>query len=437
MPKISTPTWLVSLIGPPEETPLRKRIFHSANLLTCVMLLVVFTVNIFNRVYGAAALVLVIGAAHAFFFYLSRVRNNFTLALAGFVVMCYAGAFANYFINDGINGPTLFIFFFTFLLLVAVNRVRYHGYFIMATCGLVAALLFTELTHPGWIATDYTDDLARVVNVLLVFVIVLLSFYWVSRALIDNYYIEKKKADKRAAELEIQHRKLHQLAEEKDKLFSMVFHDLKSPLVSVQLYLQAIADKGIDLEADRRLRDNLLQLTKDTSSMLERVLTWISEQLDDKPGDLQPVNVADLITACLRIERPFAEAKGIAIACRLADDNTARADPMMLQLMLRIVINNAIKFSHTDGRVTVYAHRSADQYLISVTDDGVGIPPEEQSKLFSMGISATRGTNNEFGNGLGLMLAKQFADKQGIKIHYMSTPGRGTSFTFVLPVSTP
>lgn len=271
------------------------------------------------------------------------------------------------------------------------------------------------------------------VSFLLVFIIVLLSIYWISRTLIDNYNGEKMKADRRAAELEKQHRKLKQLTEEKDKLFSIVFHDLKSPLGSVQLYLQAIANSDIDTEDDRRIRENLLQLTQETSLMLERLLTWISQQLEDKPVNLQCVDVAEVIGACLRIERPFADAKGITLYHRLTTDNIVSADPIMLQLMLRIVINNAIKFSHTDRQVTVHTHRSTDSYLVSVTDEGVGIPLEEQTKLFSLGISSSRGTHNERGTGLGLVLAKQFAEKQGIDIHFMSAPDNGTTFTFIFP----
>lgn len=271
------------------------------------------------------------------------------------------------------------------------------------------------------------------VSFLLVFIIVLLSIYWISRTLIDNYNGEKMKADRRAAELEKQHRKLKQLTEEKDKLFSIVFHDLKSPLGSVQLYLQAIANSDIDTEDDRRIRENLLQLTQETSLMLERLLTWISQQLEDKPVNLQCVDVAEVIGACLRIERPFADAKGITLYHRLTTDNIVSADPIMLQLMLRIVINNAIKFSHTDRQVTVHTHRSTDSYLVSVTDEGVGIPLEEQTKLFSLGISSSRGTHNERGTGLGLALAKQFAEKQRIDIHFMSAPDNGTTFTFIFP----
>src|SRR5690554_269873 len=98
MHKISTPTWLATLIGLPEEVPLRRRIFHAANLLTCLMLLVVFIVNVINKVYDAAVLVVFICAAHGFFFYLSRIKGRYTLALTGFVIVCYAGAFVNYFV---------------------------------------------------------------------------------------------------------------------------------------------------------------------------------------------------------------------------------------------------------------------------------------------------------------------------------------------------
>ncbi len=233
-------------------------------------------------------------------------------------------------------------------------------------------------------------------------------------------------------------RKLQQLTEEKDKLFSIVFHDLKSPLGSVQLYLQAIANSDIDMEDDRRIRDKLLRLTQDTSLMLERVLTWISQQLEEKPVNLQRVDVTEVVGACLRIERPFADAKGIVVHHLPASDNSVSADPIMLQLMLRVVINNAIKFSHANRHITIHAHRSAaDKYLLSITDEGVGIPLDEQAKLFSIGISSSRGTHNEQGTGLGLVLAKQFAEKQGINIHFMSSPDKGATFTFIFPASIP
>ena len=294
-----------------------------------------------------------------------------------------------------------------------------------------------EYYHPEWINSDYGSELKRVSNVLIVFMVVLLSFYWVTHTLLVNYYQKQRESEKRAAQLKEQHNKLQKITEEKEKLFSLVFHDLKSPLGSIQLYLQAISTYNIKAETDQRLKTKLLQLTRDTSDMLEKVLAWISQQSDEIKPNLQLVDCKAIVADCLRIERPAAATKGIRFVTKLPPTNEAMADPIMLQLMLRVLINNAIKFSHADQQITIAANRGPDSYLISVTDEGTGIPIEKQEKLFSPGINPARGTNNEKGSGLGLLLVKQYADKQEIKIRFMSAPGTGSAFTLILPLVEP
>src|SRR5690606_2821499 len=137
-------------------------------------------------------------------YYLSRVRRQFSLAMVGFVLICYGGAVANYFVNDGINGPTLFVFFFTFQLLVTIKPTRFYVFFILVPCAVVFTLLFLEYSHPTWVSSDYSGRLPRITNVLVVFVILLLSFYWVARMLLDNYYEQKKRATQHAEEVEAQ-----------------------------------------------------------------------------------------------------------------------------------------------------------------------------------------------------------------------------------------
>lgn len=426
--------WRSLLIGHPEETPLRQRIFHAANLFTCLMLTVVFLFNLTQAMFDTAGVVAFIGLFHGGLYYLSRVRRQFSLARAGFVLICYGGAVANYFVNDGINGPTLFVFFFTFQLLITVNRTRFHLFFILVTCGVVFTLLFLEYSHPTWVNSDYSGRLPRITNVLVIFVILLLSFYWVARMLLDNYYEQKKRATRHAEEVEAQHRKLQQLTKEKDKLFSIVFHDLKSPLSSVQLYLQAIASYDLKEEADKRIKSNLLQLTKDTSVMLENVLNWIADQQEDKDATLEQIDCAEILNLCLRIEQPFAESKEVSIICSLADDNEVMGDAVMTQMILRVLINNAIKFSHPHQQVVVHVRRTTENYSVSVTDEGTGIPLTVQDQLFSSGVVSTRGTHNEKGSGLGLLLAKQYAEKQGCKLYFISVPDKGSTFTLAFPL---
>lgn len=305
--------WQTRILGDPSHTPLRVRIFYTANVLTCLMLAVVSMANLLAGVYGAAVLTLVIGLLHAGIYLLSKRWKLHRLALLIFSILCYAGVLVNYFVNDGIDGPSLFVFFFTFLLLIAVNDKKYHVYFVLATCGFAATLLFLEYTHKEWIVRSYNDDMTRISSLLLVFTIVLLGFFWIYRTLMDNYLIQKAVAERRAEELDRQHEQLKNLSEEKDKLFALVFHDLRGPLASVQQYLKSMSTGSLSDEIEQEMKSKLLTLTQETSSMLDNVLHWVYNQIDQRVLDIQERYVDEIVELSIDSERLYADRKEVYI----------------------------------------------------------------------------------------------------------------------------
>jgi len=429
--------WIAHLIGSRTEFSVGARLFHAVSFSTCLLLLLAIPFNIMLGLYSIGGLLLFLLLSHAGIYFLSRVKRKFTLALAGLTFLTYSGVSVNYYFNSGINGPTLFIYFFTFLLLVAVTRRKYHGIYFALTCLVIAALLYFDYHDPGWIKYSFKDRLDRYLDLYFVFILILLFVYIITRSLIDSYYYEKKRANQRTFDLELQQKELERIATEKEKLFSIIFHDLKSPLGSIQMYLEMITNMSVDQEEENRIKVELLRQTKETLAILDNMLIWAKDQVENTKPKLMAVRIDEVAKTCVKIEKPFAEAKNVALIFSMQKEMIVWADGNMLQLLLRILINNAIKFTPEGAPVFVDVYEEDSRCLIKVKDSGRGIPPENQAHIFSLNIHSTMGTNNEKGSGLGLTLAHEFALRQGIDIWFNSKPDEGAEFFLALRIQSP
>jgi signal transduction histidine kinase len=147
------------------------------------------------------------------------------------------------------------------------------------------------------------------------------------------------------------------------------------------------------------------------------------------------LNIKNICSDILETLKPYANTKTIAIDYLGDDYLTVFADPNMFKTILRNLISNAIKFTNIGGIVTIKAQKSESDIIISVSDNGIGISPESQSKLFNISqIHTSKGTADETGTGLGLLLCKEFVNKNGGEIWVESELGKGSTFKFTLPI---
>lgn len=426
--------WITRAIGSRAEFEATTRLFHAVILFTCILLSVMLPFNLLLGQYYIAWLVGGLLLAHSLLYFTSRIKREYRLAVAGAAVLAYAGASVNYYLNDGINGPTLLIFIFTFLLLTAVTKRRYHGFAFILSCLVVGVLLYVDLHNPGWVKDTFRKPADRVINVYVVFVFILLFIYAITRGLIESYYYEKKRADQRTDDLKAEHAKLEALTLEKEKLFSIVFHDLKSPLASIQMYLEMIEGTAVDKQFEDHIKSELLRLTRETTGMLNNVLLWARSQLKPIGHDRRPVRIAELLDSCVLTEKPFAESKHIGLTASIREQALVLADDNLVKMLVRILLNNAIKFSPRGGEVFISAFREGSRCVVKIKDSGTGISPENEAKIFTLGVQSDPGTNNEKGTGLGLALAYQFAVRQDIELWFNANPGKGAEFFFAVPL---
>jgi PAS domain S-box-containing protein len=244
---------------------------------------------------------------------------------------------------------------------------------------------------------------------------------------------QRKKAELALKESEKQ---LLRLNADKDIFISILGHDLKSPF-STLLGLSGALLEDINKLSIDEIGDHLFQINKvaeNTYNLLENLLDWARAQSGKIPFHPRNFGLNIVCKSTLEILTPTAESKNIKIISAITDDIEVFADPDMLKTVLRNLVSNAIKFTHKEGTIIVSAIKTQAGVTVSVSDNGIGIKPNNLVKLFDISqVLSTVGTAEETGTGLGLLLCKEFVEKNGGKIWVESEPGKGSTFYFIIP----
>lgn len=238
-------------------------------------------------------------------------------------------------------------------------------------------------------------------------------------------------------ELEIAKTNLEKSNSEKDKFFSIIAHDLKSPFQGFLGITKMMADdvNSFTLNDIVSVSKNLNIAATNLYKLLENLLEWAQMQKGTITFDPKECLLSDIIKPNVEAITPRAVQKKISIINSIKNGLKVYADERMLNTVLRNLISNAVKFTRADGAVAVSAKNLNKKFIqISITDNGVGIKEKELAKLFKVGEKVgTTGTDGERSTGLGLILCKEFVEKNGGTIWVTSRPDEGSSFFFTLP----
>jgi two-component system, sensor histidine kinase and response regulator len=237
-------------------------------------------------------------------------------------------------------------------------------------------------------------------------------------------------------QLEVQNARLSELNATKDKLFSIIGHDLKNPLTAILGYADLIIT-DIDNIAPDRLKSHLTQISNASNQLyglLENLLEWSRSQTGRMEFSPARCDLQKLVENCTGFVAHNAAMKEIEILSDVEQGSHVFADNRMLDTVLRNLISNAIKFTPNGGEIRIRATRADGEVEVSVADTGVGITEQDANKLFRIDAAfSTAGTAQEQGTGLGLILCKEFIDKHQGKIWVESVLGQGSVFRFTLP----
>ena len=233
--------------------------------------------------------------------------------------------------------------------------------------------------------------------------------------------------------------KLHQLNADKNRFISILGHDLKSPFNNLLGLSEVLIGEITSLKTEEieDIAKDIQKSAKIANKLLDDILMWARTQQGKIPFKPQILNFKDIFKGTLEILTPSASAKNITINYSATDEINVFADIDMIKTVLRNLVSNAIKFTNNGGSINIDAKQNSENVIISVSDNGIGIPPENLTKLFDISeVITTTGTAKETGTGLGLLLCKEFVEKHGGKIWVESEVGKGSDFKFTLPIIT-
>jgi signal transduction histidine kinase len=227
-----------------------------------------------------------------------------------------------------------------------------------------------------------------------------------------------------------------QLAENnrfKDRLFSIISHDLRSPVVGLVGSLELVNEGVLSEEEFRDMLPDLANNVNSIQSLLDNLLTWARIQMKGIPVASEAFHVRELVQEKINTFEKPAQLKELTFINNIEEDLQILADKNMIELVLSNLLSNAIKFSHSGGTIELSSSRQKGYSQICVSDNGTGIEPEIMANLFGPQSASSKGTAGEMGTGLGLLLSKEFIEKNGGKIWVESTPNVGSKFYFSIP----
>lgn len=359
--------------------------------------------------------IVVVGAIY----YLGRFKKRFGLAWLVMVITGYSIMTVSFFINNGSDGSVVMASITILFLVIAITKARYHILIVVLHLALFLTLMFIEYLHPELIPNNYPTRFDRFLDVgltffnTIVFLSVLLMFI---RKTMNE---QTKKIEEQRAELERSNTQLR-------RIFSVLSHDLRTPLNNIQAYLEILQDGSLSIEDEKGIKAQLLKSTKNSSAILNPILEWSKLELKGESVRGEHTEVDALIKTSIQHVEDYAEEKEVTIDYSDCPYQVVCAPDQMV-VIIRNLLHNAIKFSEAGQKVMVYCREIEQHCTICIQDEGRGMTPEEVERLFTLESRSKRGTNSELGSGIGLILSKQLAALNGADIEVESAPGHGTT----------
>lgn len=320
----------------------------------------------------------------------------------------------------------ILVYLLIFFLFSLNIRVRISMAFVITA---IYVVLYASTLHatPLYVVPNSFVLTAGIVNIInTAFVLSLFAIAY-------SYFIRKNMALLVESE-----KKQRELNAQKNKFFSIFSHDLKNPISSLHSFLDLLLQRYDTMDEEKRLNylNQVYSAVGDTYSLLNDLLEWSRSQMDNIKIEPEQINVSKVINDIRSLFDHHATSKNIDLKVSLKENISLYADNQMFHSIVRNLVSNAIKYSHPGSIVKIVAEKEQETTIIKVVDYGIGISEERQKELFSIEKNEiVTGTANERGTGLGLIVVKDFVEKNNGHLSFKSELNKGTSFVLTFPNS--
>lgn len=274
--------------------------------------------------------------------------------------------------------------------------------------------------------------------IYIIAVILISSFIIITAISLWNYYrVRRINGELKSANFLLYKQKteLSEANDIKTKLFTIIAHDFRSPLYALKSLFFVVDDYEMPAELKKPLDQLKIQLLN-TTSLVENLLNWSKTQMTSAPPKIEKISICPIVNTNIALVTPLAKNKGITLENKCIPSAEVIADQGMLQVVIRNLIQNALKFTNSGGTVTVTSKETSENIELSVADTGIGMNNEQLRNIFNLKVNdSTLGTEDEPGSGLGLYLCSELINKNNGQIKVESTLNKGSIFTISLKKS--
>lgn len=424
----------ISLSGQYEDFSFEHRVFY---LLCAFNLLFIFfslLINyLVNLVWFAPISLLALGSILGITYYLFSIKtlpSTFALGILTFFDFLFFTFF--WFTNGGAEGAVPYLFFALQNMIILVFKKSWL--ITLLTLFLVLLLTVIQLVFPDWVI-PYPERQVLYFNFSLFFIIASLSItYTIVLLKADfNYQINFIRTQNQF--LKKQNESLANTDQLRNKLLAIIAHDFRSPLQAIQTVMEMLINNELSEEVKRKIMAELTAEISYTNHFMDNLLSWAKSQMQENRVFPIDFSLYQLVESNLVLANLSSQQKNILIINEISPDVYVNADREMVNLIIRNLISNALKFSYPESKITISASIQGNEVICAVSDKGKGMSANQQANLFNTQLLFSKGTANEKGSGLGLILCKDFIEKNGGKLWFESQEKIGTVFYFSLPLA--
>jgi ligand-binding sensor domain-containing protein/signal transduction histidine kinase len=290
------------------------------------------------------------------------------------------------------------------------------------------------IIYPPWWKTRFF----QISSILLIVIILILVYYVRVYSLQKQKLLLRKTVDEKTKQLQIMNQNLREAIQTKDKFMSIIAHDLINPFNTILGFSDLLITNFEGMDDGKKLKTlkTINQSSNDLYELLGNLLQWSRSERGLMKFSPEKIEIKGMITKMLSVMSLLANTKHIIIKTEYPENKVyVFADVQLLNTIIRNLISNSIKFSHKESEVIINVIEKDAFALISIIDKGVGISLDNLEKMFKIESHTTsKGTNDEKGTGLGLLLVNEFVEKQGGKLRVKSILGQGSTFSFTVPL---
>jgi signal transduction histidine kinase len=337
--------------------------------------------------------------------------------------------------------PTAICFFLFSITLIRVYEFKYLTFNLIKDNKVTLQLLKSFLPIvvfvvilQGFLISNFTfhknNPALSVAIILFIVVVIMIILVFRISASIGSRLLRAEIA------LKENEKQLLQLNVDKDRFISILSHDLINPFNNLLGLSEILKEDCKKLSPDEIevMADSINKSAQKTFNLLEDILIWGRTQQGNIPFNPQKLSFSEICNYITDLFDSVANKKMITIRCITPDNINVFADINMIKTIVRNLVSNALKFTNNGGTITIKAEKNSEHIVVSVSDNGIGISSEDLPKLFDISqVLSTKGTEDEAGTGLGLLICKEFVEKHKGTIMVESSMGKGSTFKFSLP----